>query len=46
MRDTLRIEEPPQPIDHQALVEKITRQFAEWMGIGETEPGSDEMYAG
>jgi hypothetical protein len=48
MRPVLKIEEPPddKPIDRQETVKRISGKLMDWVGLADTEPTTDEQYAG
>lgn len=48
MRKKLKIEEPPEdkPVAREETVKKIAAHLAEWAGMSDTEPKTDEQYAG
>ena len=49
MRETLKIEQPPEdgkPIDRQETVKRISGKLMDWVGLADTEPATDEQYAG
>ena len=46
MRKKLKIEEPPENVNHEDLVKRIVKRITEWENLSETEPGDDGVYAG